>query len=457
MNELMTSTTPDSKSLSDPALKARLQELRRTDNLTNWWFLLRTYVYLALVIGGAVWFFESREAWGLNWWWNLPVALLAITLVGAGQHQLSGLAHEGSHHILFRHRKLNDLVADLFTMFPLFSSIHHYRLQHLAHHQFVNDPDRDPDVSQLQTSGHWLNFPLHKRDLVIALVKQLWPFRLIRFMRVRAQYNATGTDKNPYLLKGKKPSKGAVRVGVIYLLALVATLVTLFYTADALTLAVVPFVMWLLVSLIFLRLPDAKFHQSRLRPVIHARYTSILRVGFITAVFTTLAVLTMVTGAPAVGYYALLWLAPLFTSFAFFMILRQLVQHGNGGRGWLTNTRTFLLKRFIRFAVFPVGQDYHLPHHLYATIPHYRLPQLHAALMEYDEYRQEAVVVEGYFFPPHTPKTHPTVLDVLGPDYAPHDGQGIHIDESVLEGDEFEGADELRAEGERLKQQRVVG
>jgi len=36
------------------------------------------------------------------------------------------------------------------------------------------------------------------------------------------------------------------------------------------------------------------------------------------------------TGAPAAVYYFLLWVVPLLTSFSFFMILRQLVQHGNG-------------------------------------------------------------------------------------------------------------------------------
>src|SRR6267142_156884 len=153
-------TAAPPKSLADPALKALLQDLRRTDNLTNWLYIAGVYLYLAAVIGGAVWFFEARESLGLSWWLNVPVAIAAIVLIGAGQHQLSGLAHEGSHHILFRGRYLNDLAADLLTMFPLFSSIHHYRLQHLAHHQFVNDPDRDPDVSQLQTSGHWLKFPI---------------------------------------------------------------------------------------------------------------------------------------------------------------------------------------------------------------------------------------------------------------------------------------------------------
>ncbi|HXD85974.1 MAG TPA: hypothetical protein VN641_05755 [Urbifossiella sp.] len=103
------STAP--KSLTDPALKTLLQELRRTDNLTNWFHLAGVYLYLAVVIGLAVWVFENCE-----WWWSVPAALTAIVLVGAGQHRLSGLAHEGSHHILFRHRYLNDLAADLWLI-----------------------------------------------------------------------------------------------------------------------------------------------------------------------------------------------------------------------------------------------------------------------------------------------------------------------------------------------------
>lgn len=444
----MNATEAPPKSLSDPALKAALQDLRRTDNLTNWWYLLRTYLYLALVIGGAVCVFENREAWGLPWAVNVPVALAAIVLVGAGQHQLTGLAHEGSHYILFRNRVLNDLASDLFTMFPLFASIYHYRLQHLAHHQFVNDPDRDPDVSQLKTSGHWLGFPLARRDVIRAFVRQLSPLRLVRFMRIRARYNATGTDKNPYLFKGQKSSKGAVRVGVLYLVALAATLLTLHYTTGVEEWWLVPATaagMWLVVAGVFLALPDRKFHQSKLKPVIHARYTSILRVGFITVLLTTLAVITKLAGVPAFPYFLLLWVVPLFTSFAFFMILRQLVQHGNGGRGWVNNTRTFLVAPFIRFAVFPFGQDYHLPHHMYATVPHYRLKRLHAILMEYGEYRAEALEVHGYFVSPEKPQVHPTVVDVLGPDYAPRTAE-VHIDTEAVSVAEFNDREGLERE-----------
>ena len=89
-------TTDAAKSLDDPEFKAELQRLRRTDNLTNWYYVARTYLYLAAVIGGAVWVFELARADVISFWWTVPTALVAIVLVGAGQHQLSGLAHEGA-------------------------------------------------------------------------------------------------------------------------------------------------------------------------------------------------------------------------------------------------------------------------------------------------------------------------------------------------------------------------
>ncbi len=437
--------------MKDADFKERLQSLRRTDDAWNLLYLLRVYLYFAVVIGGAVWFDRYRAAMGWSLLWDAPVGLLTILLVGAGQHQLSGLAHEAVHHILFRNRWFNDLASDLLCMFPLYSSTHHYRLQHLAHHQFVNDPLRDPDLSQLKTSGHWLDFPVGKRAFLRTLVKQLWLPNLIRFIRIRALYNAAGTDKNPYLRKGWKPSKMAVGVGVLYLLLQVAVLTALTWYGDPLWLAVVPATLWAAITAFYLLLPQSKYHQSRVHPVVPARVAAVLRTSYLTAVFAALAWITWATGVWAAVYYFFFWIVPIFTSFAFFMILRQIVQHGNGGRGWLTNTRVFLIRPFIRFSVFPIGQDYHLPHHLFATIPHYRLRELHELLSDYPEYREQAVVVEGYFLPPHTPQTRPTVLDVLGPDYAPRDAREVHIDDTVLEDDVIEEKADILREGELEK------
>jgi fatty acid desaturase len=444
-------TEPATKTLQSPELKPILQDLRRTDNFTNWYYLVRTYLYLVVVIGGTVWFYHFQASAGLSFWWNVPVTLIAIVMIGAGQHQLTGLSHEAAHHILFKNRLLNDLVSDWLCMFPLFSSTHHYRLQHLAHHQFVNDPVRDPDVSQLQTSGHWFPFPLTKGEFLKRLLKRVWIPYLIRYMRIRAKYNAIPTDKNPYLRKGWKPSKIPVRVGIAYIVGLIGVLSGLVWLGDPLWLAVIPAVAWVGIMVFYALIPERLYHQSRVHPVISSRAMTLGRITYISLLFNGLAWITLMLDQWAALYYLVLWGVPIFTSFSFFMILRQLVQHGNGGRGWLTNTRVFLVHRLIQFSVFPIGQEYHLPHHLFATVPHFRLRKLHQILMGFPDYRKEAVVVQGYFLPPHRPPTHPTVLDVLGPDYAPREIAEVHIDNSVLENEQVEEKAEILREGEAEK------
>jgi fatty acid desaturase len=430
---------PTNKNLQSGELKEKLQQLRRTDDWTNLYYLVRAYLYLAAVIGGTVWFYHYQAGAGLSFWWNVPVTLLAIALVGAGQHQLTGLAHEAVHHTLLKNRHANDLVSDWFCMFPLFSSTHHYRLQHLAHHQFVNDPERDPDVAQLQTSGHWFPFPLSKREFLRRLLQGVSPLRLIRYIRVRALYSTLLVEQSPYTRKDWKPSKTAVRVGIAYIVGLIWLLTGLVTWGDPRLLALGGLVAWAGIFAFYLLIPKRLYSRSRLHPVISTRVMTLGRITFISALFNALAWVTLLTGQWAALWFFLLWVAPLFTSFSFFMILRQLVQHGNGGRGWLTNTRVFFVQRMIRFSVFPIGQDYHLPHHLFSTVPHYRLKDLHEALLEYPEYREQAVIVEGYFLPPHRPPTHPTVLDVLGPEYAPPKTEAAYIDDTVMEGERVEG------------------
>jgi len=438
------------KTLQSAEIKEHLQRLRQTDNFTNWGYLLRTYLFLALVIAGCVAFDLWRQAAGWHWTLSLPVFVLGILAVGAGQHQLSGLAHEGVHHILFRNRILNELVSDWFCLFPLFSSTYHYRLQHLAHHQFVNDPERDPDVSQLQTSGHWLSFPITRQEFFSALGRQLLLLPLVRFILVRAKYNATGTDKNPYMKKGVKLSKTAVRIGIAYLFSLLGVLAWGVYTGEMFWLAVVPAGLYGAALVTFLLIPASSFHTSRLHPVISQRTMTLLRITYLTVVFGALAWITHWTGVPAWLYYALLWLVPIFTSFSFFMILRQWVQHGNGDRGWLTNTRVFFVDRLLNFAIFPMGQDYHLPHHMYATVPHYRLKELHELLLGCEEYRSQAVEVHGYFSSPEHPQVHPTVIDVLGPDYSVKEKHDTYLDHSVLDDCEVEEKDAILREGTPL-------
>jgi fatty acid desaturase len=403
--------------INSPDVLRRVNALRQTDNWTNWLYLVREYLFLGGVAGLAIVFYFFRADWGLHWLWNVPVTVVAVILIGAGQHRLTTLAHEASHYMLFRNRKLNEVVSDFLCMFPVWSTTHHYRLQHMAHHQFPNDPERDPDVAQMKGSGHRFRFPMSPRRFIWeCVIKQiLWLPGLIRYTRMRARYASTGGGAGPYESSGGRKSRLLILVGILYLAALAGTLTLLTWLEEPLLMAVVPAGMLAMVLAFYLAVPDSSFRRSLVRCDLSPRLTTVFRITYLTAVFSALAWLTYLTHRPWALYYAAVWLVPLFTSFSFCMLLRQIVQHGNAGGERFTNTRIFLVSRVIRFAVFPLGMDWHLPHHLFPMVPHYRLKQLHELLLETDEYRQNATTVEGYFWHDDPPQ-HPTVLEVMATD-----------------------------------------
>ncbi|HEY7154297.1 MAG TPA: fatty acid desaturase [Gemmataceae bacterium] len=395
-------------------LLRRVNGLRRTDNFRNWFYLLREYLFLGLVAGLTIAFYYWLFVHKLSWLYAAPVSVLAVLLIGAGQHRLTTLAHEASHYLLFRNRLLNELASDWFCLFPMWSTTHHYRLQHLAHHQFPNDPQRDPDVLQMEGSGHRFPFPMSPGRFVWqCVVKQgLWLPGLIRYIRMRAKYASTGSGSGPYSVVNPR-TQLIILAGACYTAVLAIVLAALVVWGDLWRLALVPAAMGCAAVLVYTLIPQRFYSSSRLKPDVSIRWTSCGRVAYITILFTALAWLHRLTGEPWELYYLVLWLVPIGTSFAFCMIARQVVQHGNAGGDRFGNTRVFLVGRLIRWAVFPLGMDYHLPHHLFPLVPHYRLPQLHALLLtHYPEYRRHCTIVEGYFFHRRPPE-HTTVLEMM--------------------------------------------
>ncbi len=157
------------------------KELKARDNVTNWFHLGQIYVVIAGTIGLAMYANSVLSAHGAHWGWTLAVNAIAITVIGAAQHQFGGAIHEGTHFLLFKNRTLNELASDWLAAFPIYTSTYQFRVHHLAHHQFVNDPERDPDIAQLKESGHWLDFPVPSIELVWKFLKQLSPLQLIKF------------------------------------------------------------------------------------------------------------------------------------------------------------------------------------------------------------------------------------------------------------------------------------
>lgn len=129
--------------------------------------------------------------------------------------------------------------------------------------------------------------------------------------------------------------------------------------------------------------------------------------------------LSLVHAAGAWPLFWLFWVVPLLTVYPLLMQLREIAHHSNApDDGDLTNSRVFRVNPLLDFCVFPYGQAFHLTHHLFAMVPHYRLAEAHAILSRHRPYREQVVVCRGYFF--RRPGTDgPSVLDLLSRPLAP--------------------------------------
>ena len=409
-----------------------VQSLKARNNLTNWKHLARIYLVIAAAVTGAVWAIEAARAGELSWWWTVPVTLVAITVIGASQHQFGGAIHEGTHYMLFADRKLNELASDWLAAFPILTTTYHFRLHHLAHHQFVNDPERDPDISQLRESDHWLDFPITHVEILWSLLRQLWIPNLFRYTITRARYSSMGQGHNPYSDPERPGTIRPLRAGILFAVGAPLIIIPLTVMGYALAVATILPLMWAVVVAILAKLPEESFPYTRLAPVIPLRYIGIGRVTYLALLYGVLSAVQLAGWGPAWAYFGLLWLVPVFTAFPLFMILRQWVQHGNADRGRYTNTRVFLVGPLVRYAVFPWGMDYHLPHHLMASVPHYNLKQLHEIMLCDPEYREKGVIVEGYFGEEND-HGHPTAMGVLGEAQGPKAAEAAYVDNAAIE------------------------
>lgn len=410
---------------------AEIQRLKERDNTSNIGHLANVYAILAVTIGISVWCYQAVLADSLAWGWAVPMTILAVLIVGASQHQFGGAIHEGTHYMLFADKRVSELASDWLAAFPIYTSTYSFRLHHLAHHQFVNDPQRDPNFDQAKESGHWLDFPVAHLEFAWAALKLLWLPNTIRYILARAKYSAIGVDTNPYADKGRKGSPWAIRSGVLFAVGAPAVAIGLLIAGHkGLAVLSVP-VLWAAIAIYYWVIPDDHYPKSKINPVISHRATAIARMTWLAIVYTALTAVEYVYGAPAWAYYFLLWIVPLFTTFPLFMIVREWLQHGNADRGRLTNSRIILERNpLIRYAVYPWGMDYHLPHHLFASVPHYKLKELHDVLLRDPEYREKGLVVEGWVKP--NKNGLPTIMDVIGPAFAGKSTER-HVDDATLE------------------------
>ena len=76
--------------------------------------------------------------------------------------------------------------------------------------------------------------------------------------------------------------------------------------------------------------------------------------------------------------YLVLWILPLVTVVQALLRLRAIAEHGatTDFSSPLTAARTNLAPAWLEWLIFPHHVNYHIEHHLYASVPHYNLPAL---------------------------------------------------------------------------------
>ncbi len=403
----------------DAVLQRQIMGLRQPDNRTNLLYLAREYACLMLVIGAAVVFAEWRAAWGLSWYWNLPVFAMAIVLVGGLQHRLAGLGHEASHYTFLKNRFANDLIPDLFCMFPILTSVHFYRVFHMAHHQHTNDPEKDPDLLNLGRGKRAFEFPM-SRSRFIAVVYFCMIVAPIRFAEYQLAYMTVNTlGKGKSIYNGTARGRGfavylprlSTALGVMYVMGVNALFWYLTSIGEPSWIIPAGLLAGVLATATLYALPNRAVFQSPFRQVYSTRFAGAARLWFFTVALMALSLLRFQTDGKSAVYVALLWFVPLLTSFPFFMLLRDVYQHSNADSGRLTNSRVFFADPFTRWAVFVYGQDMHIPHHLFPTVPHYRLAALHELLKtKHQAYNRLVVECHGTFV---GDESHPTILDEM--------------------------------------------
>ena len=82
--------------------------------------------------------------------------------------------------------------------------------------------------------------------------------------------------------------------------------------------------------------------------------------------------------------YLVLWILPLVTVVQAILRLRAIAEHGatTDFSSPLTAARTNTGPAWLEWLVFPHHVNYHIEHHLYASVPHYNLRRLHAEMAQ---------------------------------------------------------------------------
>lgn len=267
---------------------------------------------------GSTWSVIALAFAALARWPNALTFVVVMAVLGGRQLALAILQHEGSHGTLFKSRWANDVLTDWLCARPIWQNLPKYKVHHLGHHTKTGT-NQDPDISLHE------DYPVTRQSLMRKMLRDI-----------------TG-------LTGAKLVFGLVMMDMGVFKWTVANNVE--------------------------RLPQ----EGR---TLTERLTTTLRnMG---PMLITNGVLWGILAATGHAWLYWAWVLAFLIFLPLFVRIRSIAEHGCLDRSpdMFRNTRTTRAGWLARITVAPVNVNFHMEHHLMASVPYHRLPQMHTWLRE---------------------------------------------------------------------------
>ncbi len=251
--------------------------------------------------------------------WPHPLVWgLVVVLLGGQQLCCAIATHEAAHRSLFRARWLNQYVIDWLCARPVWLDVERYRTHHMRHHSHTGT-DKDPDLTLVDM------YPTDVAGMARRMLRDLLGLTALKrvvglfLMDIGAMHYTVSGDVS-WRPRSERSVRGYVANGVRYL-----------------------------------------------GPML---LSNLMLLGVLWA-----------CGA-AWAYWA--WLLAYMTTFSVFLRIRAMAEHAclPGGANMFDNTRTTRAGWLARCCVAPLNVNFHREHHLMASVPYHRLPQMHRMLRE---------------------------------------------------------------------------
>ena len=251
-------------------------------------------------------------------WGKVLMCALALAILAGRQLALAILMHDASHHSLFKTKWLNTHLTDWLCARPIWNDVSKYRPYHLKHHAKTSQPD-DPDLGLVK------NFPITQSSLFRKFFRDLNGQSGFKFLAGRVLMDlellewSVSNDPKP-IPRGDRSN---------------------------------------------LELAKNLLKNSSGMLISNA------------AIFSAL----WASGHPKLY---LLWPLAYITPFPLFIRIRAMAEHAGleTSHSALSNTRTTRAGWLARALVAPIHVNYHIEHHLMASVPHQKLARMHQMLRE---------------------------------------------------------------------------